>query len=85
MKYERLADYSNKQFRRITGVKRETFQKMVEILKKAYAEKHQRRGRKPKLSIKVSLYERRTYKYPPHGKAKCVLSQLHLEPLIELV
>ncbi len=55
MKYEIIADYSNTKFRRITGVKRATFQKMVEILQKAYAEKHRRRGRTPKLSIEDLL------------------------------
>ncbi len=55
MKYEMLEDYSNTKFRRITGIKRETFQKMVEILQKAYAEKHRRRGRTPKLSIEDLL------------------------------
>ncbi len=51
MKYENIKEYDEKQFRRITGVKRATFEKIVEILKKSYAEKHRRRGRKPKLSI----------------------------------
>ncbi len=55
MKYEKIADYSNTKFRRITGVKRATFQKMVEILQEAYAKKHRRRGRTPKLSIEDSL------------------------------
>ncbi len=55
MKYEMLEDYSNTKFRRITGIKRETFQKMVGILQKAYAEKHRRRGRTPKLSIEDLL------------------------------
>ena len=55
MKYEIIKEYSDKQFRRITGVKRATFEKMLEILKKAYAEKHRRRGRKPKLSIEEQL------------------------------
>ncbi len=55
MKHEIIAEYSNTQFRRITGVKRVTFQKMVEILQKAYAEKHRRRGRRPKLSIEELL------------------------------
>ena len=45
----------DEQFRRITGVKRSTFKKMVEILRKSYAEKHRRRGRKPKLSIENQL------------------------------
>lgn len=55
MKYEIIKEYNDKQFRRITGVKRATFEKMVEILKKGYAEKHRRRGRKPKLSIENQL------------------------------
>ncbi len=55
MKYEIIAEYSNTKFRRITGVKRATFQKMVEILQKAYVEKHRRRGRTPKLSIEDLL------------------------------
>ncbi len=55
MKYEKLAEYSNTKFRRITGVKRTTFDKMVEILQKGYAEKHRRRGRTPKLSIEDLL------------------------------
>lgn len=55
MKYEMIKEYNEKQFRRITGVKRATFNKMIEILKKSYAEKHRRRGRKPKLSIENQL------------------------------
>ena len=55
MKYEKIKDYSNAKFRRITGVKRATFEKMVEILRKGYAEKHRRRGRTPKLSIEDLL------------------------------
>ena len=55
MKYEKIAEYSNTKFRRITGVKRATFEKMVEILRKGYAEKHRHRGRKPKLSIEDLL------------------------------
>lgn len=55
MKYEKINEYDENKFRRITGVKRATFEKMVEILKKSYAEKHKRRGRKPKLSIENQL------------------------------
>lgn len=55
MKYEKITEYSNTKFRRITGVKRATFDKMVEILHKAYAHKHRRRGRTPKLSIEDLL------------------------------
>ena len=55
MKYEKIVEYSNTKVRRITGVKRATFDKMVEILRKGYAEKHRHRGRKPKLSIEDLL------------------------------
>ena len=55
MKYEKIAGYSNTKFRRITGVKRATFEKMIEILRKGYAKKHGRRGRTPKLSIEDLL------------------------------
>ncbi len=55
MKYEKLAEYSNTKFRRITGVKRAAFDKLVEILRKGYAEKPRRRGRTPKLSIEDLL------------------------------
>ena len=51
MKYEKIEEYTEDNFRRITGVKRETFRKMVEIVKKSYDEKHKKRGRKLKLSI----------------------------------
>ncbi len=36
-------------------MKRATFDKMAEILRKGYAEKHRHRGRKPKLSIEDLL------------------------------
>ena len=55
MKYEKIANCSGAKFRRITKVKRSTFKKMVEILKKGYAEKHRRRGRNQKLSIEDLL------------------------------
>ena len=55
MKYETIKEYSKEKFRRISGVKRETFNRMVEILQAAYAEKHKRRGRKPKLCIEDML------------------------------
>lgn len=55
MKYEIIKNYTDKQFRRISGVKRSTFKKMTQILKKSYEEKHKRRGRKPKLSIENQL------------------------------
>jgi hypothetical protein len=55
MKYETMKAYSDAKFRRITGVKRKTFAKMLEILQLAHAEKHKRRGRKPKLCMEDRL------------------------------
>ena len=55
MKYENMTEYRNEQFRRITGVKRETFEKMLEILKPKQEEKLSKGGRKPKLSLEEML------------------------------
>ena len=55
MKYEVVKTYSDEKFRRISGVKRKTFEKMAEILRQSYEAKHKRRGRKPKLSIEDML------------------------------
>jgi len=55
MKYHHISNYQDDQFRRITGVKRTTFELMVEILNVAHAQKHLRRGRKPKLDMEERL------------------------------
>jgi hypothetical protein len=55
MKYETMQEYSDTKFRRITGVKRKTFAKMLEILQLAHAEKHKRGGRNSTLSIEDRL------------------------------
>ena len=59
MNYEQVQKLSDEQFRRLTGVKRETFLMMVEILKNEYEKRRQnhkyRGGRKPALSIENKL------------------------------
>jgi len=55
MKLETLKTYSNTKFRRITGVKRLTFEKMTEILRPALARKLSKGGRKPSLSVEEML------------------------------
>ena len=55
MKYEQIKKYKDEKFRRISGVKRSTFDVMIEILNRAYVEKHRKGGRPPKLSMKDSL------------------------------
>ena len=55
MKYEQVRDISCEQFRRLTGVKKETFTKMIDILKEADHKKKSRGGRKSKLCIEDQL------------------------------
>lgn len=54
-KYERAKKLTNKQFKRIIGVKKATFEEMKKILEVAYAEKHKRRGRHSKLPVAEML------------------------------
>jgi len=55
MKYENIRKYSDEQFRRVTGVKRFTFEKMLDILAFKQKEKLSQGGRKPKLSLEEML------------------------------
>jgi hypothetical protein len=55
MKYENIGKYGDEQFRRITGVKRTTFKKMLEILRPKHEEKLSKGGRKPKLLLEEML------------------------------
>ena len=55
MKYDQAKVLSEEQFRRLTGVKRRTFEKMVKILEEADKQKKARGGRKNKLSIENQL------------------------------
>jgi len=54
-KYERLQNIRDEDFRRLTGVKRVTFNKMTEILNCAEAKKKSKGGRPSKLSIEDRL------------------------------
>ena len=54
-RYEKTNMLTDKDFKQIIGVKRETFSAMTEVLKNAYLEKHKKGGRKPKLAIEEQL------------------------------
>jgi hypothetical protein len=41
MKYEKIKNYKDEEFRRLSGVKRFTFHKMIEILEEAEKQKKQ--------------------------------------------
>ena len=55
MKYEQVKFLLDEQFRRLTGVKRATFEKMVKILQDADTIKKAKGGRKNKLSLENQL------------------------------
>ena len=54
-KYEKSKSLSAKNFKRLIGVKRKTFEAMAEELQSAYKEKHKQGGRLPKLTIENQL------------------------------
>lgn len=55
MKFDKIIGLDDERFRRLTGVKRTTFEKMVLILQEADKAKKIRGGRKNKLSIENML------------------------------
>ncbi len=55
MKYEAIKSIEDEKFRRLTGIKRTTFEKMIEILREAHKAKQAKGGRKPKLSLEDRL------------------------------
>ena len=55
MKFESIKELNGEQFRRLTGVKRATFDKMVIILREKHKEKKARGGRENKLSVEDML------------------------------
>ena len=60
MKYEKIKEYKEEKFRRITGLKKRTYEKCVEILRAKYKEEHiknvRKSGRKSKLTIEDKLW-----------------------------
>ena len=55
MKYEHIAGLEEEKFRRLTGVKRPTFDKMLDILSTREKQKKAKGGRKNKLSMEDRL------------------------------
>lgn len=48
---ERIKNLKEEQYQKIFGVKKKTFDKMLEILNNSYIELHSKGGKKPKLSV----------------------------------
>lgn len=55
MKFETVKELDEEKFRRLTGVKRTTFDKMVSILEQAVKDRKTKKGRKKKLNIENML------------------------------
>ena len=55
MKQEQIKDLGGEEFRRLTGIKPETFEKMLKILSDADRKKKSRGGRRNKLNLKDQL------------------------------
>jgi transposase len=55
MKYDQVKGLSEEQFRRLTGVKKATLKRMLEILREADEKKKAKGGRKSKLSVEDQL------------------------------
>jgi hypothetical protein len=55
-RYEKASKLRIEDFKQLFGVKKETFDAMVDVLKTAYAAKHKRRGRHTKLSLEDQLF-----------------------------
>lgn len=55
MKYAGIEGLGDEKFRRLTGVKRTTFEKMIEILRESAKKKQAKGGRKPKLLLEDQL------------------------------
>lgn len=55
MKFDQIKNLADEQFRRLTGVKRTTFERMLEILKEADIKKKAVGGRKNKLAMEDQL------------------------------
>jgi len=89
MKYETIKKYNDAQFRRITGVKRTTFEKMLEILQPKLKEKQSKGGRKPSLSLEEMLLAAleywREYRTYGHIAASYGIHESNMHRLIKWV
>ena len=89
MKYETLKGYSSTKFRRITGIKRITFEKMIEIVEEALAKKLARGGRKPTLSkedmLLATLEYWREYRTYAHIAASYGIHESNMYRMIKWV
>ena len=89
MKYENIQGYAEEKFRRITGVKRATFEKMLEILRPAKEQLTSKGGPKPKLCLEDMLLSAleylREYRTYAHVAASYGVSESSIYRIIKWV
>jgi len=89
MKYANVTKLSDEQFRRITGVRRKTFEKMLEILSSAEAIRRSKGGPKPKLTLEdmllAALEYLREYRTYAHIAASYGVSESQIFRIIRRV
>ena len=89
MKYEIIKSYNEEQFRRITGIKRTTFEKVLEILRPKLKEKRSKGGGKPKLPLEEMLLAAleywREYRTYAHIAASYGIHESNIHRLIKCV
>ena len=71
MKYENIKNYKEAAFRQVTGVTRETYRAMLEVIQTAYGETHKNRGRHRKLSREDMLLMTLEY-YKEYRSMECI-------------
>jgi len=89
MKYENIKEYPGEKFRRITGVKRPTFEKMLEILRPSKESLTAKGGPKPKLCLEdmllAALEYLREYRTYAHVAASYGVSESSIYRIIKWV
>ena len=93
MKYENIKDYTDTKFRRISVMKKQTFEKAIEIQNAKYAEEHsqnaRKSGRKPKLSMEgkllAALEYLREYRTMAHIAASYGIAESNIQRIIRWV
>jgi len=88
MRYEGIKDKKDRDFKRLVGVKKHTFEMMLECLKEGEAQK-KKKGRKPKLSLEdqllLSLNYWREYRTQYHIAATYDIHESNANRIIQKV
>jgi len=93
MKYENMGKYSDAKFRRVSGMRRKTFERAIKILNAKYAEEHsgnvRKSGRKSTLKMEDKLLAAmeylREYRSMAHIAASYGIHESNIQRIIKWV